>query len=346
MHRSLILMMLAVISAACSPAPEEDPEVVLLSLDLAPVTEQLSAGAIFSAWAGDDSMWLVGGRSGKSLVLEYDGSGWTTHEPKVDQQLWWVHGVGGERVITVGAGGVISSYDGLAWTPMDSGAPTSVLYGVWGAAPDDVWAVGGVWQAAPAGVDSEGDVIIHYDGTSWSRVEIPYLATKPESAQKDLFKVWGASPDRVFVVGSGGLALHWDGATWEKRDTGFNEVLFTVAGRSESDVWAVGGYIETRLIHWDGAAWSHVDVPEFAPQQSPGLWPAPGHAVYIAGLNGYVARRDPDGTWHESDFASPESFHAVHSDGQGLWAVGGDILNLNPDHGANAYAGPHPPPTP
>lgn len=333
--RAALAGALAASMVACSSGAV-DPNAGVERIDptLSAVAEAYSGGALFSLWDGDGQVWAAGGKAGESVVLQYDGASWTTHDPGLGQQLWWVHGFEGGPVFVVGAGGVCARYQAGTWTPIDTGAPTTLLYGVWGAAPDDLWAVGGVWRAAPAGTSSEGDVVIHYDGSAWTRVDVPALAGKPESAQKDLFKVWGASADVAFIVGSGGVALHWDGSSWERKDTGMNEPLFTVVGRSATDVWAVGGLGDTKVMHWDGGLWSSVEVPEFAPPQTPGIWTAPGHAVYIAGIGGYTARLDPDGTWTEGNPITNDGYHAVRGVGHAIWAAGGDISSLSPTRGA------------
>ncbi|MBK6535930.1 MAG: hypothetical protein IPF99_42285 [Deltaproteobacteria bacterium] len=65
----------------------------------------------------------------------------------------------------------------------------STLYGVWGAAPNDVWAVG------------EGGTILHWDGARWSSI--------PSNTTATLRSVWGASAGDVWAVGDNGTAVHY-----------------------------------------------------------------------------------------------------------------------------------------
>src|SRR5688572_9972392 len=89
-----------------------------------------------------------------------------------------------------------------------TGWPHNALYGVAAIASDDVWAVG-----AFGNLDIEAwQLIQHWDGTSWSQVPAPKLATPNE-----LLAVSAVSSDDVWAVGgydSGGQALieHWNGS--------------------------------------------------------------------------------------------------------------------------------------
>jgi len=306
---------------------------------LTSVVENDLDGAFFSTWNDSpDNVWVVGGAFGKAKVLQFNGKSWTRHDTQLGHQLWWVHGFTGGPVFVSGAAGTIGRYKDGAWESLDSGVPTTVFYGIWGATPDDVWSVGGTWNAA-AGVDSETDVVVHYDGTAWSRVTIDAVEAKSEDDAKDLFKVWGASKDAVFIVGADGMALHYDGSSWKREDTGTKETLFTVSGRTATDVYAIGGLGVTLLLHWDGKAWSSIEVPEFAPPQTPGLWTAPGQDVFIAGLSGYTARQGADGKWQECEIIHSDGYHGIRGDGVGVWVAGGDISVLKPSRGSIGIAG-------
>ncbi|MCC7384805.1 MAG: hypothetical protein IT384_23350 [Deltaproteobacteria bacterium] len=331
---------LVLLLAACGgedppPPPKEAPDFVALAADYAP-------GALLSIWSGSpNDVWVVGGELGKPVVLRFDGMAWRRDDPPIAQQLWWVHGFTGGPVFVVGEGGAIARSNNGAWEVMDSGHPGTTFYGVWAASPSDVWAVGGEFLGATSSVTRQGDVIVHYDGTRWNRVRLPYLDSKPMSAQKNLFKVWGTRADRVFIVGDGGLALHYDGASWAKHETGVTGApLFTVSGRGENDVWAIGGLGAPALIHWDGSRWSEVALPADAPQVMQGLWTASGQPVVVSGYGGYVACRSDDGQWAVSAEKTRDALHAVWGDGEGLWASGGNIVSFLPDyHGALLSSG-------
>ena len=72
------------------------------------------------------------------------------------------------------------------------------LTSVWGAARDDVYAVG------------KDGTVLRWDGVRWSRLAVP--------TDRAIFGVWGSGADDVYLVGSGGLVLHGTGrgARWSR----------------------------------------------------------------------------------------------------------------------------------
>jgi hypothetical protein len=338
MYRSLIACGLTLLVAGCPGDDDDDGDDVqghptpnafeLLADDYEP-------GALLSLWAsGANDVWAVGGEFGEPVVLQFDGTSWTRNDPPVAQQLWWVHGFAGGPVFVVGEGGAIAKWDG-SWELMESGHPNTTFFGVWGAAPNDVWAVGGpVPTSTNTAVD--GDVVLHYDGSSWTRRSVPDLESKPASALRNLFKVWGTSADDVIIVGDRGETLHYDGTTFRLKESaaGSGTSLFTAWGRSANDVYAIGDELgSVKLIHYDGSAWSPVDLPSDAPQVAQGVWTAPGQPLYIAGYDGYIACLGADGTWTSFDPVTTRAFHVVMGDGAGnVWAAGGNIQSRMPDY--------------
>ncbi len=68
--------------------------------------------------------------------------------------------------------------------------------------------------------------------------------------------VWGSSASDVWVVGSVGTVLHWNGSSWSTARTGTGSQLTGVWSTSASDAWAVGS--AGTILHWNGSAWSNV----------------------------------------------------------------------------------------
>jgi len=77
-------------------------------------------------------------------------------------------------------------YDGRGFAIPDA------LVEIWGAAPDDVWAVG------------DSGTILHYDGHDWA---LASLGNPNGDAPTNLFGIWGSGPSDVWIVGEGVL-LH------------------------------------------------------------------------------------------------------------------------------------------
>jgi hypothetical protein len=75
-----------------------------------------------------------------------------------------------------------------------------------------------------------------------------------------VLSVWGSAPGDVYAVGGPlgnegfeTLAVHFDGAAWQRLHPDGSETYWWVAGSGPSDVWMVGE--KGRITHWDGA-WS------------------------------------------------------------------------------------------
>jgi glucose/arabinose dehydrogenase len=143
------------------------------------------------------------------------------------------------------------------------------LIGVEAFAPDDVWAVGNL-QPTPSGM--EQTLILHWNGTLWSRVPSPNV----NGTLNFLRGVAGAAPDDVWTVGYYGAPgtgrvhlLHWDGAAWSSVPgpvAGTADFLLNVAAISPNNVVAVGNSIQggverTLMMRWNGEAWSVVSSP-------------------------------------------------------------------------------------
>jgi hypothetical protein len=114
------------------------------------------------------------------------------------------------------------------------------------------------------------------------------------------------SSDDVWTVGIDGessgydtLIEHWDGAAWTEVTSpspGSTDQLLEVAGRSSTDVWAVGityqSGTHTLTEHWDGTAWAVVPSP--SPTDSSFLKSVSVAADGEAWAVGYYANPFPD----------------------------------------------------
>ena len=113
------------------------------------------------------------------------------------------------------------------------------------------------------------DVMLHWNGSTWSKVPITNDGTGVQ-----FNSVSGDSPSDVWTVGEtfGGAALleHWNGTAWTKaaKPAGLSGSvgLFGVSTVSPSDAWAVGdtfvsGAGHSVVLHWNGSKWSLVSSP-------------------------------------------------------------------------------------
>jgi photosystem II stability/assembly factor-like uncharacterized protein len=209
---------------------------------------------------------------------------------------------------------MILRYDGDAFVAMDTpGAET--VFGIWGASPDDMWAVGGA-------SDATGGFAWRLSGDTWTP-EPSLPADVPDSAA--LWKVFGTSTDEAWLVGSNGVALHWDGTALTPGNTGVGASLFTVH-ESDGRYAAVGGTATGIIVEHDGTQWQNV-TPEPAPMGLAGVT-LDGDEGIAVGLLGGVYTRDADG-WalEDHDILVRQNLHGTWIDDQGgLWATGGQTL--------------------
>jgi hypothetical protein len=185
----------------------------------------------------------------------------------------WAVGYDGDP--DTAASAVLAHWDGSAWTePTDvSGASSiTVLRGVDGSDPADVWAVG--WTSDGGVADA---LVARFDGSSW----------QPSDAPSDtaLADVRALGPDDVWVVGTAGnpeiveeraIALHWDGSTWTQFAVpvgGGRSGLNGIAGTSD-DLWAVGYHHRGPLVlQYDGTRWERsLEIDARGPLTAVAAW--------------------------------------------------------------------------
>ena len=189
------------------------------------------------------------------------------------------------------------------------------LWGVWGARPDDLWAVGGRGQA-------EGQaVLLHYDGARWLEVTLPELERPRVWA---LYKVWGTAADDVWVVGQRGLLLHYDGAEWSEHGAGTGEDLIALWGTAPDRIVAVGGRSSAVVARYDGKRWSSESLAPLPGLN--GVWTGDGQTVFVGGIEGTLADLDFDSLVYVEKYQhTPHVFHAVHGGAGQVLGVGGSL---------------------
>lgn len=276
---------------------------------------QLNNTDLNGVWgAASDEMWVVG--DGDS-IFRWDGTDWFAVAGTSSQILNGIWGRGANEIYAFGNGGRVRRYNGNRWSLQTTGT-VSALYGasaigeatlvvgedgtsirnasgnfrpeaerrnraiqaVWGASPDEAWAVG-----------ASGS-ILQWDGSVWSEVERVVTA--------NLVAVTGTAADDIWAVGQAGTVLHYDGARWRGVVNPANAELLAVWPLSATDVFAVGR--EGTIIRYDGISWSLMDPPADPDSGDPlledlrGVYGASANEVWAVGGSGVILRFDGT-TW-------------------------------------------------
>ncbi len=196
--------------------------------------------------------------AGANLILHYNGASWSA--APCGTATAYLNGVWGSSASNVFAVGVMNTssltavilhYDGSSWSAMPNGSPGyAELRGVWGISPTDVFAVGSGYEASGSSYIPTGNVILHYDGASWS--------TLANGSTTALYGVWGSSATNVlaagFLMANGAPAiLSYDGSSWPAMAITpvAPGILYGIWGSSSADVFAVGAY--GAILHYSAS---------------------------------------------------------------------------------------------
>jgi hypothetical protein len=337
----LLTALLGVLLSGCPdgpPPPEPEPQPWSI------VAQDRPEALLSIAGRSRSDVWAVGADRGQGpLVLHYDGTRWQRQALEHHGDLWWVHAFEQGPLFMGGANATLLRYENGQFTRMSTpGLARHTVYGVWGARPDDVYAVGSV--------SDRGGFIWHYDGTAWREVPLPYadMPRTPDGDVPGLFKVWGTSQGDVYVVGGLGTVLRSRaGGAFERLATGTTNRLFTVHGAGNTVV-VVGGEGQGEILELNAAGQFERREPDGCPLLQ-GVAISPDGSGWATGSRGEVYRRRK-GAWERAELGQQlqvESLHAAWVDPEGgVWAVGGNVLSSGLNAGTLLHLGPEVPPVP
>ncbi len=303
--------------------------------------------------ASNDDVYAVGD---SGTILHYDGAAWSIigAPTTLDLKSVWVDGSGvvtitgadgvilegdrtagftesgifhlaGELVglwgddtgsvrVAVGSNGQILMNTAGGWAPSPSGT-TQGLTAVFGFGEDDIWAVGRAGTA------------LRYDGTVWTRVELPIPAA--------INAIWGSTPERIYAAGSGGVLLVWDGTAWTSLTSSTSANLRAVYGRAANDVWAVGQ--GATIMRYSGLGWAQTPVDVDEEGEDPvmnemhAIWAWSADDAWAVGADGRVLRWD-GALWVRQEMDWPITLRGIYGIAENdIWAVGneGHIIHYN-----------------
>lgn len=333
-----LVFVLVALLIGCSPC-ERDGGCVL--------TEGLSAGLLsVRAGAVPSEMWVVGASPSDGtgpLVLHLSDDSWRRLDTSTwaGSELWWVWEDGDEAVF-VGNDGLILQMSGESIDRVSGPDAQTTFFGVWGASAADLWAVG-----MTLGGSGTPALWRRQDG-AWAAWVDPDLG--PGELGETWFKVHGAAADDVWIVGSDGASLHFDGqrltrvSTTSDVDTS-NAPLVSVDAGGVVPI-AVGGAGNGVLLEFNGSDWRD-HSPDFQPGWNGVCTGA--DAAWAVGQAGVRATRTEEGWMSDAERSvrpvTTQDWHscALDADG-GLWTVGGRIASRPLIDGVMAYQGPGDPP--
>jgi hypothetical protein len=121
-------------------------------------------------------------------------------------------------------------------------------------------------------------VIQEWDGRAWRSHQPPAECTQAGTSFGGMptfctfTGITAFAPDDIWVAGNaawpgfqGPLLFHWNGEAWRPVQVGINQQMSAfaaVAGRTSTDLWAVGNVFGSRVpvvVHGDGSTWTVVE---------------------------------------------------------------------------------------
>jgi hypothetical protein len=310
--------------------------------------DQVVSRTLQDVWGSSATdMFAVGFDKTRSTgtILHYDGATWTQQLSLPEIELQSVWGAAANNVFAVGShiqstAGAILHFDGSAWTEMTGPSvpprddAVIVWRSVWGSSGDDVYAVGARYKTAATpttGLLEPTALVAHYDGTSWSEVELP------SGSNREILDVWGTSASNVYLVGDfqpgdgndEGIILRFDGSSWTETRYGSDGLHLKAAwGTGPNDVFAVGD--EGTILHFTGAGW--VPMPTPITKAVHEIWGSSASDVVAVAARGIILHYD--GThWTQMQSPTDRDLFGVWGSGPGnVFATGvlGVILHGTP----------------
>ncbi len=330
--RVAFLPLLSLLLLACGPHEEPSEPPVFREIVAHP-------GAALMAVHGtnENDVWMVGADDGSGpLVLHYDGAQWDHLGTDIVGDLWWVQALSSDDVFFAGSDANLYRYHDESWSRLETpGLGKDIIFGIWAAAPDDVYAVG-----AEAG---RNGFIWHWDGDSFSELEVPSELERSNHDVPPLFKVAGRGSDDVWIVGGDGAVLRGSAKSgFQVVDSPTRDRLFTVH-LNQSEAVIVGGGSQGIILRAD-LGQDEIELEDVTQRGTPllqGAWVQSAQEVWVTGRDGTLLSGSSDSFAEHplpGDF-NVESLHAVWEDPKGgVWAVGGNVISGTLDDGKALYS--------
>lgn len=247
--------------------------------------------------AAGTSAWLVGATNldtGRAITWHWLHGRWVRVRIRgalPQSMLWAVSSLTADEAWAVGSWGttftrangtqgsnvypLVEHWNGAAWARVPVRLPMQgELRSVVVVSDSDVWAVGDA-SVGHQGTYQEIPYAIHWDGRTWSRVNLPLT-----SDITDLVTVSASGPRNVWVLAehAGTTPFHsfvvrYDGRRWRRMPSPFgpSDIPRALVAHSPHDVWAVGSFSDSACpmrahshslaARWDGHRWHITPSP-------------------------------------------------------------------------------------
>lgn len=297
--------------------------------------------SLFGVWGNGatDEVWAVGA-AGTILKFDRATSMWGAASSPTTAQLNAVWGSAKNSVFAVGAGGVITKYNGTMWANESATGTSMNLLGVGGDAARTI-AVGvsgtivtntggPTWSGASGGagtmysvfgkagtywIAGAGGVRLRGDGTAFNMVT-------GDNEPGSFYAISGVDATNVWAGGDGGLLANYTTA-WTPNPsllTKPRQTIRAVYGFNNKDVWAVG--TGGTILHYDGTTWTPSNSGTVVDLN--GIWGAASNDLWVVGNARTILRYDGR-NWAPRTLQSTDvtDLNAVWGLGTaGVWIVG------------------------
>jgi hypothetical protein len=183
----------------------------------------------------------------------------------------------------------VAKWNGTRWqlsTSEDIGYLYGQLYCIFSFSPDDIW--GG------------GTIPVHWDGTKWTF----YGLTRGYPGGFYINKIFGTSSNSLFIVGTGGNIVYYNGSTWTKMASGTTVDLQDIYGIDANHIWATGTNTSDGhcvVLQYDGTNWTTIydnaNKPQDEVQAFSTVWGSETSKIFLAGQSWIRSMSLSDGSF-------------------------------------------------
>jgi hypothetical protein len=301
------------------------------------LASELPSALLSVSGRSSSDIFAVGADKGSGpLVLHFDGKKWAELHTDTHGDLWWIQTFADGSALLGGANATVLHYDGHHFERMKTpGLARQTVFGVWGLAPDNFYAVGNA--------SGRSGFIWHYHDGKFEDETLPLDVPRIAGGElPGFFKVWGTTTE-VWVVGAAGTILHRTGnAPFTVITTTTKNNLFTING-VDNRLLTVGGASNGTVFELGAGAPKDLSPPGAGLLQ--GVFATSAHGDWLSGERGLVYTRATPATPfalvdHGLELPPASSLHSIFVDASGgVWSAGGNVLTPSLDDGMLIHYG-------